>query len=526
MPLFDNLFKAPGTPQGGLFAPDSKFRRLGGGTPAAAPAAGPPADLPQTAKKRKSAGLGEGVRKSQKVGAAEPARHGGQAPEAQGKRVKRAVKAAAAAAGHSEAQAPAVRPSVASSSPHQHAGSPPDTSAAAYTQPASGKQARSAAKAPPNGGILGEAAAAGGPAAQRGAADPLPRKRRKTAAAAAPPPRAGAGAAAAEVGGAAPVRPRAAGLDGRAANAGAGLAAAPLGHAAPDEGDEPGVGGDADEDEGTGRAEAAVAEPERTPRRTPQQEAERLARTVFVGNLAPSIKPKRVRHALARCVLAPLPCLLPPGAARDAGLPGCAGSRMDCGVGVRQPQAVHAPLWSWQAQRRPTGPLQCKCHSCCATGWRQARSLARTATWSAWETCCAAQAVSRSARRRARMLPGAPDPARSQGRQTLRFQRRQTLRCQARQTLRAAQVRRGGVGAPALGARQAGREDAAARRHPDRQCGGRPRHRACVRRFCRRGRRRGRARAQHDGGAPRVRQPMLPSLRAPPGCRAGLGVWL
>ena len=341
MPLFDNLFKAPGAPQGGLFAPDSKFRRLGGGTPAAAPTAGSPADLPQTAKKRKSAGLGDGVRKRQKGGAAEPARHGDEALEAQGKRVKRAVKAATAAAGHTEAQAPAVQPHAASSSPRRHTGSLPDTSAAAHAQPASGKKARSAAKALPNGGILGNMAAAGGPAAHRGAADPLPRKRQKTTAAAAAAPRAVAGAAAAEAGGAAPMRVRTAGLDGRAA--GGGLAAAPLGRMATSEEAEPDV--DVDAEGGTGRAEGAAAQPERAPRLTPQQEAERLARTVFVGNLAPGIKPKRVRHALAQCVLAPGLHPLPPGAALIRRLAGLRG-RQD-GLGGRGAPAAgsgSAPL--------------------------------------------------------------------------------------------------------------------------------------------------------------------------------------
>lgn len=323
MPLFDGLFSAQPLLSGGLFAPDSKYRRH----EAAAAGAALTGDLQETAtpakKKRKAASLANGAQ--QNGGAAkERGQLDLELAERKVKRSKKASKADNAAEAGSAAEpsreAATTRPKgslpAATATPPLHSANAMSVSneGALVAQPASrrssvlaGEQAKpskhrkgtaaapmrpltavggkaAAAKesgrsmglsaggkgtdlpaAQPEGlaapGMAAEAARAAAPAAgaRREPSTAQPRKRQRTEPGVLLQPPAAAGSVPAAV------AARQAAAEGAAGKA------------------------------------AEAEQPVGPPRRTPQEEAERLRRTVFVGNLPADIKAKRVRQTFARC---------------------------------------------------------------------------------------------------------------------------------------------------------------------------------------------------------------------------------
>ena len=283
MSLFDGLFQAgAAAPSSSLFAPDSKFRRtaaaIGTGVPAAAPAADPVASR----KKRKAANAArDGL---QGVGTGEPGALGQEPTAAAPKRVKRAAKADAAAVEQKGATAALdvhQEPEASAAPGHEPAGVP-NTKGAAHT-------AEEAVRKPSRMAREVRQAPAAKARSLPDAADPQPRKRRKKAeAAVALQPAAvqqlesGVEAANAELDDTETEDGAAANAEFFAENKARDVVDAEHG---------------ADMKAGKGAGEL----PTRAPRRTPQEEAERLQRTVFVGNLPAAIKAKRVKQTFALC---------------------------------------------------------------------------------------------------------------------------------------------------------------------------------------------------------------------------------
>ena len=325
MPLFDGLFSAQPLLTSGLFAPDSKYRRH----EAAAPGAALTGDSQKTAmpakKKRKAASAANSAQ--QNGGAAkERGQLDLELAERKVKRSKKALEAVDAVKAGNAAE-PGCE--------------------AATTRPGGSLPAATAIPllhSPNAASVSNEGASVAQTASRRSTVlegkQAKPSKRRKGTAAAPLPPAAVAGrtAAAKESGGSAGLQAGvgqtgvpAAQLQGLAAPgtaAEAARAAAPAAGARRElssrenaqprkrQRTEPGAllqppaaAGSPPAAEAARQAaaegvpdEAAAAEqPVRPPRRTPQEEAERLRRTVFVGNLPAAIKAKRVRQTFARC---------------------------------------------------------------------------------------------------------------------------------------------------------------------------------------------------------------------------------
>lgn len=334
MPLFDGLFSAQPLLSSGLFAPNSKYRRPE--APAAcASLAGDSKEVAKPAKKKRKATSSANGAQQTGNAAREPGQLDLKLAERQVKRFKKASKAAGA-----------VETGIAAEPGREAASGGPGGSlpAAAATPPLHSANAAS---------VSGEGARVrGAQTANRRSSVPAgeqakPSKRRKGTPAAAKRPSTAVGGKAA----AAKTSARSAGL--QAGGEGTGLPASqPQGLAAPGIAAEAArtAGGAAEgsptavlaagarrEPQGTAQprkwqrtepgallqppavagspptavaagqaaaveppGDAAAAEPAKPPRRTPQEEAERLCRTVFVGNLPAAIKVKRVRQTFAR----------------------------------------------------------------------------------------------------------------------------------------------------------------------------------------------------------------------------------
>ena len=325
MPLFDGLFSAQPLLSGGLFAPDSKYRRQ----EAAAPGAALTSDSQKTAtrakKKRKAASAANSAQ--QNGGAAQE--HDQPDLELAERKAKRSKKASKAVE--------AVKAGIAPEPGREAAATLPGGSLPAFaaTPPLHSANAAS---------VNGEGAIVAQTASRRSTVlkgkQAKPSKRRKGTAAAPLPPAAVAGktAAAKESAGSAGLQAGvgqtgvpAAQLQGLAAP---GTAAEAARAAPPSAGarrelssrenaqprkrqrtesgallQPPAAAGrppaaEAAHQAAAGEAPGEAAAPEqpvRPPRRTPQEEAERLRRTVFVGNLPAAIKAKRVRQTFATC---------------------------------------------------------------------------------------------------------------------------------------------------------------------------------------------------------------------------------
>ena len=333
MPLFDGLFSAQPLLSGGLFAPDSKYRRQ----EAAAHGAALAGDLQEGAmpakKKRKAASTANGAQ--QKRGAA--MEHGQLDLELAERKVKRSKKAfkavdTAEAGDAAEPGREAATIRLLGSTPAATATQPLHLASAGSGSTEGAGVAQTASRR--SSVLAGEQA--------------KPSKRRKgTAAAPLQPLAAAAGKAAAakesrqsaglQAGGGGAGLPAAQpqglavpGTAAEAARAAGGAAEGPR-NAAPAAGArrepstaqprkrqriEPGALLPPPTAAGSPPAAAAArqaaaegapgeaAAPEQTggpPRRTPEEEAQRLRRTVFVGNLPAAIKAKRVRQTFARC---------------------------------------------------------------------------------------------------------------------------------------------------------------------------------------------------------------------------------
>ena len=322
MPLFEGLFSSQPLLLSGLFAPDSKFRRLEAG----AALTGPSQERGEPASKKRKAVLDAAGAQQRGDAAREHAQLGLVPAEQQVKRSKKASKAADV----TETGVAAKRGREAASG--RLGGSLPGA-AATPLQP-SAKAPRGSSE----GGRARLAQAASRSSAPAGEQAKPPKRRKGSPAAQLRPPaaveeevaqgkegsaglQAGGGGADSQGGGAAPgIAAKAAGVAakrGSSAAPAAGARREPQSSPQPRKRQrtEPGAllqlpaaagspraaaaAGQAAGEEAPG--DAAAAEPAKPPRRTPQEEAERLRRTLFVGNLPAVIKAKRVRQTFARC---------------------------------------------------------------------------------------------------------------------------------------------------------------------------------------------------------------------------------